>query len=269
MSLWSVVLTPVLYVYAPLHITNSSKSKYSAIGLSLQFPKFTVEVCFRLDYLLKVVGYVMVELCNYELTGYFVVNLPNILTLSRIPFLFFVVGLLYVPFEGAQTLAFALFVIGSVTDWLDGFLARRYGIVSKFGKLMDALTDKVFIVGTCVAFLAAGILPQWTVVLVLLIISREFFVTGLRLVAASQGCVIAAEKAGKLKTFMQMLSLGTLLATQALATDFPNGLSAIFLKDVHTIGLCLFGLATLITLYSGFGYLVRYGYLLRDPDQSG
>ncbi len=191
-------------------------------------------------------------------------NLPNILTLSRIPFLFIVVGLLYSSFPGAQIVALVLFALGSLTDWLDGFLARRYGIVSNFGKLMDALTDKVFIVGTCVAFLAVGILPQWMIICVLLILSREFFVTGLRLVAASQGRVIAAEKAGKLKTILQMLSLAVLLIERALRMDLPQWASEGFLMLLESFGLVLFVLATFLTLYSGFGYLLRYGDLLKD-----
>jgi len=122
------------------------------------------------------------------------VNLPNLLTLSRIPILFGIVALLYAPFPGARTLAFLLFIIGALTDWADGYFARKQGLVSNFGKLMDALTDKVFMVGLFVALLAADKLPAWTLPLLLLILSREFLITGLRLVAASWGIVLAAEK---------------------------------------------------------------------------
>ena len=127
-------------------------------------------------------------------------NLPNLLTLSRIPILFGVVGFLYLPFLGASSLAFVLFIIGALTDWADGYYARKQGLVSNFGKLMDALTDKVFMVGLFISLLVIGILPEWTLPLLLLILSREFLITGLRLVAASEGVVLAAEKSVKHKT---------------------------------------------------------------------
>ena len=122
------------------------------------------------------------------------VNLPNLLTLSRIPILFGIVGLLYAPFPGASTIAFILFVIGALTDWADGYFARKQGLVSNFGKLMDALTDKVFMVGLFIALLAMNVLQGWALPMLLLILSREFLITGLRLVAASSGIVLAAEK---------------------------------------------------------------------------
>lgn len=195
------------------------------------------------------------------------IHLPNILTLSRIPCLFAVGALLYYPFEGSAAIAFLLYVIGSMTDWLDGFLARRYSIVSTFGKLMDALADKVFVVGVCITLLVIQILPLWSLFLILLILAREFFVTGLRLVAASQGRVIAAEKAGKLKTCLQLISLGTLLATYAFAKDLPTIFSMNFLNKVSQFGLYLFVIAAILTLYSGFGYLMRYGDLLKENSQ--
>lgn len=192
------------------------------------------------------------------------IHLPNILTLSRIPCLFLVGILLYCPFEGASTLAFFLYVIGSMTDWLDGFLARRYGMVSAFGKLMDALADKVFVVGVCVTFLALGLLPLWSLFLILMILAREFFVTGLRLVAASRGRVLAAEAAGKLKTCIQLISLGVLLATHALQQNGWFNFCNEFLNAVTQIGLFLFCVATILTIYSGMGYVFRYGDLLKE-----
>ena len=97
-------------------------------------------------------------------------NLPNLLTLSRIPILFGVVGFLYLPFAWASSLALVLFIIGALTDWADGYYARKQGLVSNFGKLMDALTDKVFMVGLFISLLVIGILPEWTLPLLLLIL---------------------------------------------------------------------------------------------------
>jgi len=186
------------------------------------------------------------------------VNVPNIITLTRIPALFLIVGCLYLPGQFAAFLAFLFFVLGSLSDWLDGFLARRYNMMSNFGKLMDALTDKVFVVGICVALLPTKVLPAWGIVLVLLIITREFFVTGLRLVAASRGRVLAAERMGKIKTATQMVSIGILLFVRIF--EAPGSM----LLSLGVLGLSLFVVAAILTVYSGFGYLVKYGDFLKE-----
>ena len=185
-------------------------------------------------------------------------NLPNLLTLSRIPILFGIVGLLYMSFTGASTLAFLLFVIGALTDWADGFVARKQGIVSIFGKLMDALTDKIFMVGLFISLLAADILPEWTLPLLLLILSREFLITGLRLVAASSGKVLAAEKSGKQKTVSQIVAAILILLGEATAQDFSGILPNWLGDSLHGGGLVFFGIATLLTVSSGFQYMVKY-----------
>lgn len=185
-------------------------------------------------------------------------NLPNILTLSRIPILFCIVGFLYAPFPGASTLAFVFFVIGALTDWADGYYARKQGLVSNFGKLMDALTDKVFMVGLFVALLAAGILPAWALPLLLLILSREFLITGLRLVAASSGVVLAAEQSGKHKTVSQIVAAILLLLAVAVRQDFPNALPSLVGDLLHWGGLAFFVIATVLTVSSGTQYMVKY-----------
>ena len=187
-----------------------------------------------------------------------VVNLPNLLTLSRIPILFGVVGFLYLPFSGASSLAFVLFIIGAFTDWADGYYARKQGLVSNFGKLMDALTDKVFMVGLFISLLVIGILPEWTLPLLLLILSREFLITGLRLVAASDGVVLAAEKSGKHKTVSQMVAAILLLSAVAVRADFSERLPLIVGDVLHWGGLSFFVIATLLTVSSGAQYMVKY-----------
>ena len=185
-------------------------------------------------------------------------NLPNLLTLSRIPILFGVVGFLYLPFLGASSLAFVLFIIGALTDWADGYYARKQGLVSNFGKLMDALTDKVFMVGLFISLLVIGILPEWTLPLLLLILSREFLITGLRLVAASEGVVLSAEKSGKHKTVSQMVAAILLLFAVAIRADFSERLPSIVGDVIHWSGLGFFVLATLLTVSSGLQYMVKY-----------
>lgn len=187
-----------------------------------------------------------------------IVSLPNLLTLSRIPILFGVVGFLYLPFSGASSLAFVLFLIGALTDWADGYYARKQGMVSNFGKLMDALTDKVFMVGLFISLLVIGILPEWTLPLLLLILSREFLITGLRLVAASDGVVLAAENSGKHKTVSQMVAAILLLLAVAVRADFSDQLPLIVGDVLHWGGLSFFVIATLLTVSSGAQYMVKY-----------
>jgi CDP-diacylglycerol--glycerol-3-phosphate 3-phosphatidyltransferase len=187
------------------------------------------------------------------------VNLPNLLTLSRIPILFGIVALLFSPFPGASTAAFVLFVIGALTDWADGYFARKQGLVSNFGKLMDALTDKVFMVGLFITLLVMGVLPGlWSLFLLLLILSREFLITGLRLVAASSGIILAAEKSGKHKTVSQIVSAILLLMALAVRKDFPHLFPEIIGSVLHAGGLVFFVIATLLTVSSGTIYMVKY-----------
>ncbi|MGC6455041.1 MAG: CDP-diacylglycerol--glycerol-3-phosphate 3-phosphatidyltransferase [Coraliomargaritaceae bacterium] len=185
------------------------------------------------------------------------VNIPNLLTFSRLPILFIIVGLLHSPGAWTSTAAFLFFVIGSLTDWADGYFARKMNLVSDFGKLMDALTDKVFVVGLFIVLLVMGELGRWALPLLLLILSREFLVTGLRLVAASSGTVLAAEQSGKHKTVSQIICLVLLLLALALREDF-SGVPDLVITSIHVSGKAFFVLATTLTLSSGVQYLIKY-----------
>lgn len=188
-------------------------------------------------------------------------SLPNLLTLSRIPILFITVGVLYMSWPGAATLAFLLFWLAGLTDILDGYFARKQGLISNWGKLMDALTDKIFIVGMFIVLLAKGLLPPWTVVLILLIVSREFLITGLRLVAASNGTILAAEKAGKQKTVTQIISVGILLFVPVVENDLSVLTSldlSRFMVYLSYAGIACFILATVLTINSGVRYIIKY-----------
>ncbi|MEM8550172.1 MAG: CDP-diacylglycerol--glycerol-3-phosphate 3-phosphatidyltransferase [Verrucomicrobiota bacterium] len=190
-------------------------------------------------------------------------NLPNLLTLSRIAFLFIIVALLYMPVTGAATGALVLFIFAALTDWLDGYLARKRNQISDFGKLMDALADKILMVGIFVAFLAMpDFLPWWCIFLVLLIIGREFLITGLRLVAASRSAVLAAERGGKVKTVVQIVAAIIFLLTHALVSDF--GASGGLEQTLFVLGMISFVLATLLTVQSGVTYMTKYWYLFQN-----
>ena len=199
-------------------------------------------------------------------------NLPNLLTLSRIPIIFGVVALLYLPMTGASTMAFILFVIGAITDWADGYVARKQGLVSNFGKLMDALTDKVFMVGLFITMVVLGELPGlWSLFLLLLILSREFLITGLRLVAASSGIILAAEKSGKHKTVSQIVSAILLLLAIAIRKDFPTLFPEIFRYSfnaiLHWAGVLFFVLAAVLTVSSGTVYMIKYWSVFIGEDE--
>jgi CDP-diacylglycerol--glycerol-3-phosphate 3-phosphatidyltransferase len=185
-------------------------------------------------------------------------NLPNLLTLSRIPLMFIIVGLMRSHSRWAATLAFVLFIAGAVSDWLDGYMARMRGQVSNFGKLMDALTDKIFVLGLMIGFVDVDVLP---VFLVLLILCREFLITGMRMVAASKGVVFAAERGGKQKTVTQLIAIGILLFVPMLQTDvasmLPWNLSP-WAEILHKTGLVMFVVATFFTLWSGYRYFAKY-----------
>lgn len=195
------------------------------------------------------------------------VNLPNLLTLSRIPILFGIVAFLYAPFPGASTIAFILFVIGALTDWADGYFARKQGLVSNFGKLMDALTDKVFMVGLFITLLAMNVLQGWALPLLLLILSREFLITGLRLVAASSGIVLGAEKSGKHKTVSQIVAAILLLLSIAVRQDFAS-LPAVLGDLLYWGGVGFFVIATVLTVSSGTQYMIKYWAVFTGKDGS-
>ena len=191
-------------------------------------------------------------------------NLPNILTLSRIPMMFVIVWLMRAEFVGAASAAFLLFVIAGLTDWLDGYTARKLGLVSNFGILMDALTDKILMLGLMIALLS-GPDPKVHIFMVLLILGREFMITGLRLVAATKGVVMSAESSGKQKTVTQILAVGGFLLADVFARDLLGaGLpySAEIATWIYWTGRVLFWLCVVMTLYSGAKYFRKYGDLI-------
>jgi CDP-diacylglycerol--glycerol-3-phosphate 3-phosphatidyltransferase len=195
-------------------------------------------------------------------------NLPNLITLSRIPTMFVLVWLMYCEWRWAATLAFWIFIATAVGDWLDGYLARKQNLVSNFGKFMDALTDKILVLGLMVAFVS---LPEYNwppfLVMVLLTICREFLVSGMRMVAATRGIVVAAERGGKAKTLFQLIAVGFLLFVPMLEVDFapllPFPVSE-YGTILHRTGYALFTIATVLTVTSGISYLRKYQQVFED-----
>jgi len=131
-------------------------------------------------------------------------NLPNKLTISR--FILTVAFLAVLPFH--QTIALALFIAGGISDFLDGYIARRDKLITNFGILMDPLADKIMVCSAFIAFVGLGLLPAWMVVI---IVARELAITGLRLLAVSKNVVLAAEGYGKHKTISQIVAIISIL----------------------------------------------------------
>lgn len=138
-------------------------------------------------------------------------NLPNKLTMARVILIPFFVFFLLVPVAGeaSKYIALVIFIIASLTDLLDGKIARKYNLVTNFGKFMDPLADKLLVCSALICFTEMGLLPAW---MVIVIISREFIISGFRLVASDNGVVIAASYWGKFKTTFQMIMIILLIA---------------------------------------------------------
>lgn len=138
-------------------------------------------------------------------------NLPNKLTILRMIMIIPFVVFMLVPIGGgaAKWIALALFVVASLTDLLDGKIARKYNLVTTFGKFMDPLADKLLVCAALICLVETGKIPSWVVII---IISREFIISGFRLVASDKGVVIAASYWGKFKTTFQMVMIVLMIA---------------------------------------------------------
>lgn len=192
----------------------------------------------------------------------FYVSLPNIVTMLRIPMLFLIGGLFYASWPGAKTLAFILYVLAGITDWLDGYLARKYHQISDFGKLMDALNDKIFTVSIFLILAGKSLIPIWGIFCAIIIVCREFFITGLRALIATSGKVMAAEKLGKIKTVLQIVLLGSFFLIEMLRIDGQNWCPDILISVLTYINYTNFILTTILTAYSGISYLIKYHHYL-------
>ena len=191
-------------------------------------------------------------------------NLPNKLTLSRIILAPIFLALLLVDDVWARAFALLTFLIAALTDLYDGWLARRTGVVTGFGKFMDPLADKILTSSAFIAFVALDYAQVW---MVLPIVFRELFITGLRSVAAYRGLVIRPSFLAKVKTFLQMLVIVMILAyVNARTFAGPMGWDWAWLEAPWIPGLFDYlMLATMIlTVYTGIDYLWRNASLWRS-----
>ncbi|MGD1030573.1 MAG: CDP-diacylglycerol--glycerol-3-phosphate 3-phosphatidyltransferase [Opitutaceae bacterium] len=193
-------------------------------------------------------------------------NLPNAITLARIPLMFAISVLMCCHWVGAPTLAFILFLAAAGGDWLDGYIARRWRLVTTFGKLMDALTDKIMVLGLVITFVGSAQFlgsprHEIAILLALVTLCREFMVTGMRMAAAAKGVIVAADRGGKSKTLTQLIALGFLLGAPMIGRD----LSFFFGRDltvasrvVQQIGEYIFIVGTILAVWSGWRYFAQF-----------
>jgi CDP-diacylglycerol--glycerol-3-phosphate 3-phosphatidyltransferase len=186
-------------------------------------------------------------------------NLPNQLTVLRLGMCGLLLISLSISWPYAAFTALLIFSAASITDWLDGAIARRYQLVTDLGKLLDPLADKVLIIGTLVALVQRGIAPMWMVVL---IITREFLITGLRTIAAHKQVILAAERIGKHKTISQIVAILVSLAWLSLG-EFglaDNG----FGRLLEGAQIWLYWIALIITVLSGAFYFWKNAAMLNE-----
>jgi CDP-diacylglycerol--glycerol-3-phosphate 3-phosphatidyltransferase len=178
-------------------------------------------------------------------------NTPNLLTLFRILLVPLLVVVLLTKFEGKEFVGLAVFLVAAATDFLDGWIARRHGKITRFGKLLDPAADKILTSAAFISLVELGVAPAWMVVA---IIAREFAVSALRGFAASEGVVIAAGVWGKVKTVAQVVAISLLIIYGRLGE----------LEHLAPVSLWV---ALVVSVYSGLDYFVRFGRLVVRGDR--
>lgn len=174
-------------------------------------------------------------------------NLPNKLTMFRVVLIpFFIVFLLVPTIPAGKWIALAIFIVASLTDLLDGKIARKYNLVTNFGKFMDPLADKLLVCSALICLIELQRIPSWMVVI---IIAREFTISGFRLIAADNGVVIAASYFGKFKTTFQMIAVCLLIAD---------------IEALRSVTLIILWIAVILTVVSLVDYLVKNKDVMKE-----
>ena len=174
-------------------------------------------------------------------------NLPNKLTMFRVILIpFFVLFMLVDITSADKWIALAIFIVASLTDLLDGKIARKYNLVTNFGKFMDPLADKLLVCSALICLVEMSKLPAW---MVIIIIAREFIISGFRLIAADNGVVIAASYWGKFKTTFQMVMICLLIAD---------------IEAIHVLTTIIVWIALLLTVISLIDYLVKNKAVMKE-----
>ena len=193
-------------------------------------------------------------------------NLPNKLTLLRVILIPFFLLFMYIDFPFHYAVALVIFAAASITDALDGKIARKRGLVTNFGKFLDPLADQVLVIAALTVFVDLNDVNMGAIPLII-ITAREFMVSGLRLLAADSGVVVAAGIWGKLKTAFTMVAIVAILFWLSLCGDFSLSLSDSLVKAVDNVVIpILIWISTILTVVSGAVYLKGYWHLI-DSDK--
>jgi CDP-diacylglycerol--glycerol-3-phosphate 3-phosphatidyltransferase len=184
-------------------------------------------------------------------------NLPNAITIARILLVPILVTIILTKFDDKEWFSVSVFLLAASTDWLDGWVARRRKQVTTLGKLLDPMADKLLISGAFISLIEVAHVPSWMVVV---IIAREFAVTGLRGIAAERGIAVAASRWGKIKMAMQVTCVCFLLLSHPAAS--PGPYEEVMFRP-FTEGL-LWG-TVLVTAFSGIDYFIKLRRVLETP----
>lgn len=185
-------------------------------------------------------------------------NLPNAITLFRIFLVPVLVVVILTRFEGKEWVGVGVFLVAAASDFLDGWIARRRRQVTPLGKLLDPMADKLLVSGAFISLVEVGVAPAWMVVV---IIAREFAVTGLRAVAAERGLTIAASTWGKLKMGVQVACIVALLLSKP-GVEQAHAVARL----AEPVGRWLLWATVLVTVASGIEYFVSFRRVLEQPD---
>ena len=191
-------------------------------------------------------------------------NWANRLTVSRLVLTILFVAALNSTWRYGRTAALLIFLLAGITDYFDGEIARRYGSVTNFGKLMDPLVDKIMMAAAFISLVPLGAIPAWAATTV---VARDFLITGLRLMASARGQILPAERLGKHKTSWQILTVVFFLVLlSAHELKYATGENDWWFRAWHQGGPLLVWIAVGFTVYSGLGYAWRHRDVIA-PDQ--
>src|ERR1700730_13452018 len=192
--------------------------------------------------------------------GFSDMNWANRLTLGRLGLTILFVATLNSSWQYGRTSALVIFLIAGLTDFIDGEVARRYGVITNFGKLMDPLVDKIMMAAAFISLVPLRAVPAWAATTV---VARDFLITGLRLMASSKGRILPAERLGKQKTSWQIITVIFFLGLLAIAElRYANERSTWWFRAWHDAGPVLVWITVALTIYSGLGYVWRHRELI-------
>lgn len=186
-------------------------------------------------------------------------NIPNRLSLTRIillPFMMFFYMTTLIPSQYSKIVALVIFIVASLTDFLDGYIARKYNLITDFGKFIDTIADKMLTFTALFMFMVDGIIPHpWGIIFAFVTLLRDFIVTGIKSLCASKGTVMCAEQIGRIKFFISTLAYPLGFVVSILKAFAITGTLLLVFEIIFYV---LIGATAVLTVYSGIYYIVKY-----------